>query len=169
MPNTPLIISAATIVEPLRFSVDGYPTHTHKLSTKTGSEPLEDGRDVTDHVVAAPKVLALTGSVSDMRHGLRPRVAWQLIEHLHAQSEPVHVTTEWGVYPEMVITSCQAQPAGRGLTFDMELTEILRVSTTERPSVPLLALFGLALFRSGNVSRGRVQTVPYGEAFSVLI
>ena len=61
MPNTPLIIRALTAVEGLVLVVDGYPHHQHKLSTRMGGEPLEDGREVTDHVVAAPTTVVLTG------------------------------------------------------------------------------------------------------------
>ena len=164
MPNSPLIISAATLIAPLEFVVDGYPRHVHKLTTRTGGEPIEDGRQVTDHVVAAPKVLALTGSVSDMENSDKPRLAWRLIEALHERSEPVMVTTEWGVYPEMTISRCEAQPAGRGLSFEMELTEILRASSTIRATVPSSALTGNARNRGGVVSRGRVPSIPYGSA-----
>ena len=81
---------------PFPVQVDGYLSHEHELTTRTGGEPLEDGREVTDHVVAAPQKVILTGQASDMRGGSRAKDAWQAIEELHKAAEPVRVITEWG-------------------------------------------------------------------------
>ena len=91
-----------------------------------------------------------------MRGGDRPRDAWAAILELHRDSEPVRVTTEWAIYPEMVISRCEAHDAGRGMRFEMELSEILRVSAAMGPVVPSAAMTGNAAGRSGQVSRGRV-------------
>ena len=157
MPNRPLILRAASVVEPLRLLVDGYPDHRHRLTTRIGGEPLEDGRDVVDHAVAAPKDLVLTGIVSDFNGTQRPRAAWRAIEDLHARAEPVRVTTEWQTYDEMIIRRCEGVAAGRGLRFEMELEEVIRVSDATAPSTPAAALAGSAANRSGELSRGRVQ------------
>ena len=168
MPNSPLIIRAASLVQGLTLFVDGYPNHVHKITTRIGGEPLEDGRDVTDHVVAAPEDVVLTGSVSDMVGGQRAKRAWQAIEELHAKSEPVRVITEWGIYPEMVIARCEAQPAGRGMTFELTVREILRVSAATGPSVPPTAQSGNAAGRSGQVARGRQQLSPAASIGAIL-
>ena len=65
MPNVALIPNAATKIDALTVFVDGFPDAVHKLSTGTGSEPLEDGREATDHAVARQDQLVLTGWVSD--------------------------------------------------------------------------------------------------------
>ena len=96
MPNQPIIVRAMSIVAGLSLFVDGYLSHEHELTTRTGGEPLEDGREVTDHVVAAPQKVILTGQASDMRGGSRAKDAWQAIEELHKAAEPVRVITEWG-------------------------------------------------------------------------
>lgn len=168
MPNSPLIVRAASLVQGLVLFVDGFPDHVHKLTTRIGGEPLEDGRDVTDHVVAAPQNIVLTGSVSDMVGGQRTKRAWQAIEELHAKSEPVRVITEWGVKSEMIIARCEAQPVGRGMTFEMELREILRVSAATGPSVPPTAQSRNATERSGQVARGRVQLGPVASIGAIL-
>ena len=54
-------------------AIDGFPTETHILSSRFGGEPLEDGRTVTDHVVAEPAAIELTGIVSDLSGAQRPR------------------------------------------------------------------------------------------------
>ena len=112
-------------------------------------------------MVAEPEVLTLTGSVSDMRGGQRTEAAFQAIQRLHKASEPVRVITEWATYPEMVISRVDPQPSGRGMTFTMELSEILRVSSGTGPSTPSTALRGAAASRTGTVQRGRVPTVFY--------
>ena len=157
MPNTPLILRAATEIDALVIFVDGYPDRSHKLDTHIGDERLENGRAVTDHVVSVPQVLAVTGSVSDMLGGNRTKQAWQLIQYLHRTSTVVRVTTEWGVYPEMVIKRCIGTPVGRGMSFDMELREIERFNIAQVPTVPPLAQIGVAANRAGETRRGRVS------------
>ena len=104
MPNVPLIIRAQSLVSGLAFYVDGFQSHQHKLTTRTGGEPLEDGREVTDHAIAAPTQVVLAGTVSNLGGGGRPTAAFQAIERIHKASEPVRVITEWATYPEMLIT-----------------------------------------------------------------
>ena len=180
MPNSPVIIRALTAVQGLSLLVDGYPDRAHKLQSRIGGEPLEDGREVTDHVVAEPKMLDLTGSVSDFGGAQRPIEAWQAIEELWQSSEPVRVVTEWQTYDEMVIHRCQGTPVGRGLRFQMELRQILRagpiagltpqVSTAGAAQfadalnfpVPAAAQTGIALGRSSLVARGRVPLGSFG-------
>ena len=102
MPNSPFIIRARSLTEPLALVVDGYPDRAHKLASRTGGEPLEDGREAVDHTVATPQKLDLTGSVSDLNGGFRPMEAWKAIVALWKTSEPVRVITEWDTYPEMI-------------------------------------------------------------------
>ena len=162
MPNRPLIEGAATqllIVDPdgtqrpISAVIDGYPEATHKLDTMVGGEPLEDGRQVTDHAVAQQDKLTLTGWVSDLNGGERPRQAWDELRRLHAASRPVRVMTEWGVYPEMIIRSAEAPQTGRGMRFTLELVEVIRVGVQELAPE---ALSGPAVGRSAEVHRGRV-------------
>ena len=161
MPNQPLILRAASLVQGLVLFVDGFPNHQHRLSTRIGDEPLEDGREVTDHVIAAPQGVTLTGVVSDMGGIQRPAAAWQEIVRIWEASEPVRVVTEWEVLNECVIARCDATPSGRGMDFTMELRNIIRVSTSVGPAVPSGSMRGLANNRSGEVSRGRVPLASY--------
>ena len=165
MPNQPIILRCAILVQGLVLFVDGFPSHQHKLSSRTGGEPLEDGREVTDHVVAAPAQVVLKGSVSDLRGGSRTRDAFQAIRRIHKASEPVRVVTEWETYPEMVITRCEPVSVGLGMRFELELREILRVPIAAGATVPTGAMTGSAAGRAGEVARGRV---PLGDTRDIL-
>ena len=140
MPNVPLIIRAQSLVEGLSFIVDGFQSHQHKLTTRTGGEPLENGREVTDHAIAAPTQVVLAGTVSNLGGGGgRPTAAFKTIALIHAKSEPVRVITQWATYPEMLITRCEPisdASTGLGMRFEMELTEILRVEGAAGAAVP---------------------------------
>ena len=59
-------------------------------------------------------------------------------------------------YNEMVIARCKGVSVGRGLRFEMELREILRVGSAMGGGTPGSAMAGNAAGRSGEVSRGRV-------------
>ena len=166
MPNTPVILRARSLVAPLALLVDGYPDRRHKLTSRTGSEPLEDGREATDHNVANPAVLQLTGSVSDLGGDQRPTAAWRAIVKIWKASEPVRVITEWETYPEMIIGRCEGIPIGRGLRFEMEMREIIRVHTGFAFEVPSTAQAGVANNRSAESTRGRVslqRVLGFGE------
>ena len=166
MPNEALIYRAGSRVDGLDLYVDGYPSHQHKLQSRIGSEPLEDGREVVDHVVATPETVTLTGSVSDMRGGFRTQEAWATLQRIHKASEPIFVYTEWGSYPEMVIAKCEGQTVGRGMSFTLELREILRVSAAVATleDITIFSTSQNAVGRTGGIARGRV---PLGAPVGV--
>ena len=154
MPNFALIPDAATTITVLADVVDGYPDETHKLETTTGGEPLEDGRNVTDHAVARQDRLVLTGHVSDFNGGNRPGEAWQEIRRRHKAVTPIAVMTEWGTYPEMIIRRAEAPKRTRGMRFTLELEEVIRVGIADN-ELPPEQLSGPAAGRSGEVRQGR--------------
>ena len=173
MANRPIIIRALTAVEGLVLYVDGFPNQQPKLTTRTGEEPLEDGRQVTDHAVAQAPVVVLTGSVSDIPGARRPTRAFERIFAMWQGVEPVRVVTEWHTYDEMLITRFEPRPTGRGMRFEMEVREVLRVRTTVEPDTPSSALSGPAVGRTGEVTRGRLPLaasfagVPIGTSLAV--
>ena len=160
MPNVALIPSAATRIEPLMAVVDGYPDATHKLETTTGGEPLEDGRNVTDHAVARQERLVLTGWVSDFNGGDRPREAWETLRRLHKSVAIMRVVTEWGVYDNMLIRRAEAPQNARGMRFTLELEEVIFVGVADN-ELPAENLSGPAQGRSGEITRGRVALRPF--------
>lgn len=153
MPNRPIIVRALTSVEGLALHVDGWPDRSHKITSRTGSERLEDGLEVTDHVVADSPSVVLTGIVSDFAGARRAAESWQAIRALHRKEEPVRIVTEWETLDEVVIKRAEARPSGRGMRFEMEVAAIVRVGAGA--AVPAVAQTGSASRRSGEVERGR--------------
>ena len=131
MPNVALIPRSATRIPLLTAVVDGFPSTTHTLETGIGGEPLEDGRQVTDHAIAREEQLELTGFVSDFRGGQAPADAWEEIRRLHRELVPMEVFTEWGTYGEMLLRRCKAVQAGRGMRFTLNLHQVIRVGVTD--------------------------------------
>ena len=164
-PNIALIPGSETRIQPLIAVVDGFPHATHKLETSTGGEPLENGRQVTDHAVARQAKLTLTGWVSDFKGAGRPRAAWEAIQRLHDSLTPIRVVTEWGTYPEMLIRRAEAPQRTRGMRFILELEELLRVGIIDT-ELPPEDLSGPAANRSGEVQRGRVALPPHHHSLS---
>lgn len=129
MPNTPLVVDAASEIEPLVLLVDGFPDREHTRTTSIGREPLETGAKITDHAVAEPATLRLTGIVSNMGGVERPVAAWQAIERIIDDKEPVRVTTEWGVIDEAIIARARSKPVGRSMRFEIAVQAVERVET----------------------------------------
>ena len=173
MPNMALIPSAATRIPVLLDVVHGYPTDSHRLETVTGGEPLEDGRMVTDHAVARQERLVLSGIVSDFDGAQRPIDAWAELRRIHAEIEVVEVFTEWAHYPEMLIRRCKADHLNRGMAFELELEQIIRVDFAADPTptgvggditelTPDLVA-GPATDRGGGIDRGWVPVEDRGQ------
>ena len=156
MPNVALIPRAETRIEPLTAVVDGYPDALHRLETATGGEPLEDGRQITDHAVALEDRVTLTGWVSDFGGADRPANAWDAIRRLHRELEPVDLTTELGIYKEMLIKRVETHHTARGIRFTLTMQQILRVGVTESTLPPDAVADGPAEGRAGEIERGRV-------------
>ena len=155
MPNVALIPDSETRIDALTAVVDGYPSGVHRLETTTGGEPLEDGREATDHAVATQDRLTLEGWVSDFSGGDRPRRAWETLRRLHRKLEPLTVFTEWTKYDRMLIVRCEANQDSRGLRFTLELKQLILVGITDT-ELPPDSVSGPAQGRSGVVERGRV-------------
>ena len=161
MPNAVLIPQSGTTVERLGIEyVDGWPEVTHKIETNIGGEPLEDGREVTDHAVARQDRLVLTGWVSDFTSGSgKQRAAWTRIRELHDAVTPLRVVTEWGVYDEMLIDRAEAPQTTRGMRFTLELREIKRVGITDT-TLTEDRVSGPAEGRGSGTDVGRVNLGP---------
>ena len=100
------IVGARTSVDKIDLFVSGWGDPRHDLSSHIGTERIEDGSTITDHVVAMPTKLSLIGYVSDMSLGPdAPGEAWEKIRELVKKETILKVITEWGVYEEMVIKS----------------------------------------------------------------
>ena len=165
MPNVALIPRAATRIAPLVGLVHGFPTGTHRLETTVGGEALEDGREVTDHVVARQARLTLQFVVSDFDGDSKPRDAWAEIRRLQKESEVLEVVTELGTYREMVIHRAEAPQRTRGIAGTIELREIERIGIVDNDLPPENVEAGPAEGRSGEVQRGRVALEPQGDDF----
>ena len=159
MPNIAIIPDSATMMAPFTAVVDGFPDGTHKAEALVGGEPLEDGREATDHVVARQKQFTCTGWVSDFNGGNRQAEALATAFRLQDTQEPFSVMTEWYFYEEMILHRFEAPQSSRGMRFTMELREILRVGIVDT-ELPAEQLSGPAEGRSGEVARGRVQLRP---------
>ena len=126
---TPISISALTVIEPLMLLVDGFPNRRHNRTVNTSTVRVETGAVITDHAVALPEMLNLTGIVSDFDGAQRVADAYQAIRGLVDPPTLVRVVTEWHIYVEALITSFNATTAGRGMEFQMSLQEIQRAAS----------------------------------------
>ena len=135
--NVALLPLTRTRVPALLALVDGYPDRTHELETALGGSPLETGAWITDHAIARPEKLTLSGYTSNLSDslGAKPTLAWAAIRKLQQDVTPVTVITAWQVYPELLISKVSATPSGLGQSFTMELEEVLRVSVANESPI----------------------------------
>ena len=158
MPNNShgaLIAGAGTTIIELAPFVDGYPTESHRMKTNIHSEPLENGTKVTDLAVAAPDIITVEGWVSNFNGGDRVDRADIELKRLQERGEPVTFVSEWAVHHEMVIVDVDIPKTTRGIKATIRLQQIKRVGVTVN-DLPAESLFGPAVGRSGEITRGRV-------------
>ena len=155
MPNLALIPEASARIPPLAGVIDGYPRVGHRLTTNIGSEPLEDGREVTDHVVALQEVVTLTAWISNFQGGGRSFDAWQVIRRIWDESITFQLITEMGTLPEVVIEDADAEEETGGATVTLKVRHIRR-ARVEDQTLAAGTTSGTAVGRAGEVARGRV-------------
>lgn len=126
-----LIPGADPSVDKLDLWVTAWDEPSHSLSSELGTERIEDGSTITDHVVAQPAKLSLIGYISDVSMGPdAPGRAWAQIRKLHKDEAILKVITEWGEYPEMVIKRVDTTQTTRGMKFTLDMQEIVRVGVS---------------------------------------
>ena len=126
------ILGAGASIDKIDLYVTGYMDVKHELMSQIGTERLEDGSQISDHVVAMPTKVSMVGIVSDMAMG--PEAAadcWERIRDVHKSKDILKVITEWGMYDEMVIKSADTTQTTRGMEFNITLQQIVRVGVTQ--------------------------------------
>ena len=165
MPNVALVPSLAARIPPLEATVDGFPKSSVEAESAVGESPLESGATLTDHAVAKPIVMNLSGLVSDLGTSEenastdRSAAAWEAIQKLRADNELVTVLHPFGTFPNMLVKSVSAQQSGRGMSFSMELVQVLMVGLRHDGEVGQSAT-GPAEERTSEISRGKQQLEP---------
>ena len=119
-----LVPEKATRVVGLEGSIDGFPAESYQAGTETGDSPLETGASVTDHAVAKPESVSLTGKVRGIQ---RSTSAWADLRGLRDDIEPLQIVTPFATFEEMILKSVNANRIGDGLEFSLQFEQILRV------------------------------------------
>ena len=107
--------------------------------------PLEDGSTITDHIQLRPRVVRVTGLVTnapiveDEVGGNRALDAYELLQELRNAREPIEYTSSVEVFDDMVITQLSVPRDRRNyevLRFTAELreTETVASSSVEIPA-----------------------------------
>ena len=125
-----------TSIEALTGVIDGFPRTDHELLVSKTSHPVEGGGSVTDHATVQPTRLSLTGFVGDLSAVDRSASAWERVESLLREREPVTVVTSWRVYNRMVLLrahTSRGRDVGKALVFTLDLEElqVVGLDTTE--------------------------------------
>lgn len=129
MPNEAFIVKAATTLigdNGVLLQHSGITRQQRGLSTRLGGEPLEDGAEITDHAIAAPKTFDLDFVLSDFGGIQQVKERWAVLEAMADAAVTVRVLTETGVYPEMLIKRAESVETGRSMRVKLELREVLR-------------------------------------------
>lgn len=155
-----LIPDAEPSIEGIDIYITGWTDPTHTLESQAGTEKIEDGATITDHVVAMPAKLTLTGWVSDIAQGSAAAApAWEQIRKLQREETILRVVTEWMVYEEMFIAGANTVQDSRGMKFTLDLQEIVRVGLQQGDTSAIprnAAKDSPADGRSEEVEQGRV-------------
>lgn len=112
--------------------LDATLSETHQYTAKITSYPLEDGRDVSDHIIKDPPELQISGIVSDTPLNIlsafnRSVDSFERLVRMFEAKQIITVVTGIKVYLNMVIVSLQVPRnvnSGQSLTFNIDLQRI---------------------------------------------
>lgn len=154
-----IIPDASPSIAPIDMLITGWSSPIHTIESQAGTERLEDGAVITDHVVAMPDKLTMTGWVSNLsQDGNAPAEAWEGIRELQRKEDVFKVVTEWAVYDEMFIIGATTTQTGRGMKFTIDLQQVVRVGLQQGSTRPTRT--GPPIETSGpEVDQGKVSLV----------
>lgn len=112
--------------------LDAVLSEEHVYNSRVTNYPIENGQDISDHIINEPDTLQITGVVSDTPLSFlapfnRSVNAFNSLIEIHNRRERITVVTGIKVYTNMVITSLQVPrnvQSGQSLTFVIDLQKI---------------------------------------------
>lgn len=133
------------------IDLDANLQETHDWSNDVTQNPVENGSDITDHVIENPDRITIRGFISDSplrgivgntvaiinalsgeQSGQRTKETFDLLEKLSKLKLPVIVTTKYKIYTDMIMTNVSIprdRSTGEGLEFVAEFISIRTVGT----------------------------------------
>lgn len=113
-------------------TLDATLSEDHEYNSRVTSFPVEDGGDISDHIIKEPERVQITGVVSDTPLAIlssfnRSIDAFNRLIQIYDNRERITVVTGIRVYTDMVMTSLQVPrnvQTGQSLNFVIELQKI---------------------------------------------
>jgi hypothetical protein len=141
------------------ISIDASRVIRHSLQATATRNPVEQGSDITDHVILEPATLTVDGVITDspieffssITFGLgatlanitgqtsRSKQNFDLLQQLYIKRIPFSVNTRLKYYPNMIITSLdvpQDAESGQSINFTIQFQQITIVDTAQGGTVP---------------------------------
>jgi hypothetical protein len=121
----------------------------HRYSSRVTNYPVEDGSNLSDHIINDPPIVTLEGIVTDTPLAIltffnRSVSAFNQLVEIHEKRELVTVVTGLKVYPNMAITVLDVPRdirTGQSLKFTIELQNVV-LDTSVRLEINEENLFG---------------------------
>ena len=118
-------------------TLDATINEEHNYTAQVTNYPLENGTDISDHIINQPVTVQITGIVSDTPLSLlssfnRSIDAFNKLILIYERKERITVVTGIKVYTNMVMTNLQIPrdvSTGQSLSFSIELQKIYTDST----------------------------------------
>ena len=148
---TPVTITyQLTGVSKYKFAIDLCVRLTHSNSATVTDNPIEDGSSINDHVINQPRVVTLTGLVSDYKYQLFPfnfpfatqdkpsKKVYDIFQDIYKNKRLIEIDTGLEVYENMIIESMsfpRTSDTQESLEFSLTMKEIIIVSS-ELTEVP---------------------------------
>ena len=133
------------------IELDAILSETHNNTVRKTTNPVELGADITDHAILEPKKLSITAQVSDTPLGTaafgqivdlvtglfgtstsgnltRSNAAYNALEQLMEQLEPIEIQTKLKLYSNMLIVglnTVQDKDSSRIVALSITLEEVL--------------------------------------------
>ncbi len=161
----------------------------HSLRATATRNPVEQGADVTDHVILDPRGLVIEGMITDSpiefltpvfgsqasivdfeNSASRSKQNFDLLEQLYENRIPFSVNTRLKFYSNMVITNLdipQDAEAGQSINFTIGFDQIQIVDTAQAGTIPG-GNSGLPAGAANTARLGTLTTLAAAAAFAII-
>lgn len=121
-------------------------SENHEASSKVTLFPIENGFEISDHIINEPQRVTIEGFISDTPldgfNGNNAQNAFDTLYEMRDNKELISVITGFKVYENMAITNISVPrdtSTGKAIRFSVELVEVVKVGSSS------LDIFGLNL------------------------
>lgn len=112
--------------------VDAFTSEKHSRKNAVTKYPVEEGEQLSDHIISEPEMLSVTGIIEPILDGFNLIVAYDVLKNIYANKELISIVTGLEVYGDMAMLQLDVNRNSRNggsLSFSASFQKVKIVSS----------------------------------------